>query len=214
MKLYTSPLACSCAVHMILIELGMPHEIKYVDIYVQPHILVGDQSLYTEINPKGSVPALELDSGEILTEVGVIMQYLVDQQKDSDLLPKAGTIDRYRVMEWLSYIGSDVHKTIGPLFNPLMPETAKEIHKQNLNRRLKYINDKLAHSTYLSGEKFTIADAYLFIMMGWRPYLKFDFNGYPNLVKFHEKVSERSSFVKLKGLLSTEYAKVNLPAFD
>ena len=171
MILYTSPLACSCAAHMILIELGLPHEIKFVDIYAQPHALVDDGQIYASVNPKNAVPALRLDSGELLTEIGVILQYIANLKPDAGLQPKAGSLAHYRVMEWLSYVGSDVHKTIGPLFHPHMPETAKEIHRQNLKRRLTYVDEQLAHRSYLTGETFTVADAYLFVMIGWEPYL-------------------------------------------
>lgn len=213
MILYTSPLACSAAAHMVLLELGLPHEIKFVDIYVQPHVLIDDRSPFTAVNPKNSVPALRLDSGELLTEIGVILQYIADLKPDSGLLPKAGTLARYRVMEWLSYVGSDVHKTIGPLFHPHMPEAAKEIHRQNLNRRLTYIEQRLADHPYLSGETFTVADAYLFVMIGWAPYFKFDVSPYPNLTKFHERVASRPSFALVCQIIAPVLERVKLPIF-
>ena len=100
---------------------------------------------------------------------------------------------RYRVMEWLSFVGSDVHKTLGPLWNPEMPEAAKVIHKRNLDRRLSHIEQHLANQPYLTGQTFSVADAYLFVMMGWAPHLKFDLSPYPNLQAFHERVSARPS---------------------
>jgi len=213
MILYTSPLACSCAAHMMLIELAIPHEIEYVDIYVQPHILLSNGTPFASVNPKNSVPALQLDSGELLTEVGVILQFLADLKPDAGLLPRAGTLARFRVMEWLSYVGSDVHKTIGPLFNPHMPERAKLLHQQNLDRRLAYIEQELAHQTYLTGETFTVADAYLFVMMGWKPYFKFALSAYPNLSKFHARIASRPSFLQLTEQISAPLDRVRLPAF-
>ncbi len=213
MILYASPLACSGAAHMILLELGLPHEIEFVDIYVHPHVLIDDRSLFTDVNPKNSVPALRLGSGEVLTEVGVILQYIADLRPDSGLLPKAGSLARYRVMEWLSYVGSDVHKTIGPLFHPHMPEAAKEIHRQNLNRRLTYIEQQMAHQPYLTGQTFTVADAYLFMMIGWEPYFKFDLRPYPSLTRFHERVASRPSFARLLQIIAPVLARVKLPGF-
>jgi len=193
MKLYISPLACSGAPHMILIELGLPHTIEFVDLTAQPHVVTNGGALYTTVNPKGAVPALMLDSGELLTEVAAILQYLGDQRPASGLLPEIGTMARYRVMEWLSFVGSDVHKTLGPLWNPEMPEAAKVIHKRNLDRRLSHIEQHLANQPYLTGQTFSVADAYLFVMMGWAPHLKFDLSPYPNLQAFHERVSARPS---------------------
>jgi glutathione S-transferase len=211
--LYASPLACSGAAHMILLELGLPHEIEFVDIYVQPHVLIDDRSLFTDVNPKNSVPALRLDSGELLTEVGVILQYIADLKPDSSLLPKSGSLARYRVMEWLSYVGSDVHKTIGPLFHPQMPGAAKEIHRQNLNRRLTYIEQRLADQPYLTGDTFTVADAYLFVMIGWKPYFKFDLTPYPNLTRFHERVALRPSFARIRQIIAPALERLRLPVF-
>ncbi|RYX99671.1 glutathione transferase GstA [bacterium] len=214
MKLYSSPLACSIAVQMILLELELDHTIEFVDIYLQPHILLKDKSVYTNINPKGAVPALILGSGELLTEVGVILQYICDLKPETDLLPKIGTMERYRVMEWLSFIGSDVHKTIGPLFNPHMPEVAKDIHKQNLHRRLTYIDQCLAKTPYLTGDTFTIADAYLFVMIGWKPYFKFDISPYTNIKRFHQSILERPSFNQVIKDITPIIEQVNLPSFQ
>ncbi|MBZ0075871.1 glutathione binding-like protein [Bordetella hinzii] len=213
MILYSSPLACSCAAHMVLLELGLPHAVEFVDIYVQPHVLVGNGMSFSEVSPKDSVPALRLDSGELLTEIGVILQYIAGLRPDSGLLPEVGSMARLRVMEWLSYVGSEVHKTIGPLFHPHMPEAAKEIHRQNLHRRLSYIEKQLAQHAYLTGETFTVADAYLFVMIGWRPYFKFDITPYPGIMSFHERVVSRPSFAQVLRIIEPMLAKINLPAF-
>lgn len=213
MILYTSPLACSCAAHMVLIELGIAHEIAYVDIYSQPHIVLGNGALFADVNPKNAVPALRLDSGELLTEIGVILQYLADLKPEAGLLPAPGSMARYRVMEWLSYIGADVHKTIGPLFHPFMPETAKALHRQNLERRLAYIEQRLAHQPYLTGVTFTVADAYLFVMIGWAPYFKFSVKPYPHLARFHARVAARPSTLRLLDAIAPMLARITLPAF-
>ncbi len=212
-KLYSSPLACSGAAHMVLIELGISHTIEFVDIYRQPHELVSNGALYKTLNPNDAVPALELDSGELLTEVGVIMQLLCDRSPESSLLPRAGTLERYRVMEWLSYVGSEVHKTIGPLFNPAMPEAAKALHRQNLHRRLGYIEHRLATSPHLAGTEYTIADAYLFVMIGWPPYFKVDLRPYPNLTRYHARISERPSFLRMKEVIAPILGRLKLPDF-
>ncbi len=213
MILYTSPLACSGAAHIVLLELGIAHEIAYVDIYTQPHVLISDGTQFVGVNPKNAVPALMLDSGELLTEIGVILQYICDLKPDSGLLPKAGSLARYRVMEWLSYVGSDVHKTIGQLFHPHIPEAAKEIHRQNLSRRLTYIEQQLACQSYLTGETFTVADAYLFVMIGWEPYFKFDLAPYPNLARFHTRIASRPSFSQFLQITAPVLDCVKLPAF-
>lgn len=213
MKLYASPLACSGAAHMILLELGIPHTVEFVDIYSQPHVLMGGCAPYARINPKNSVPALELGSGEILTEVGVILQALCDLSPESSLLPRASTLARYRVMEWLSYVGSEVHKTIGPLFNPAMPESAKSLHRQNLHRRLSYIERQLATTQYLAGAEFTVADAYLFVMIGWKPYFKFALGPYPNLKRYHERILVRPSFQRMQDLIAPVLGRLTLPTF-
>ncbi|RZA14499.1 MAG: glutathione transferase GstA [Proteobacteria bacterium] len=213
MKLFSSPLACSSAAHMILLELGLEHEIEFVDIYSQPHILLNDKTAYALINPKNAVPALLLDSGEILTEIGIILQYLADLRPGSDLLPAAGTLERYRVMEWLSFIGSDIHKTIGPLFNPKMPAAGKVIMMQNLARRLGYVEQCLKNQKYLTGESFTVADAYLFIMTGWEPYFKFDLRPYPNLKAFQQRIASRPSFLRLLEQVQAAVHAMPLPEF-
>ncbi|CAG9208783.1 Glutathione S-transferase [Paraburkholderia tropica] len=213
MVLYTSPLACSNAAHMVLLELGITHEIEFVDIYAQPHVLITDGTPFASVNPKNGVPALRLDSGELLTEIGVILQYIADLKPESGLIPEPGRLARYRVMEWLSYVGADVHKTIGPLFHPNMPEVAKEIHRQNLNRRLTYIEQRMTHQMYLTGNTFTVADAYLFVMIGWEPYFKFDLTPYPNLARFHKRVASRPSFTHVLQIVKPVLDQMNLPSF-
>jgi glutathione S-transferase len=213
MKLYASPLACSGAAHMLMLELGIPHTIEFVDIYAQPHVLIESGAAYKQLNPKDAVPALELGSGELLTEVGVILQVLCDRSPASSLLPRFATLERYRVMEWLSYVGSEFHKTIGPLFNPAMPEAAKALHRQKLQRTMSYIEQRLATTPYLAGAEFTLADAYLFVMIGWPPYLKVDLRPYPHLTRYHARISERPSFLRMKEIIAPVLGRLQLPAF-
>ncbi|RYZ06412.1 MAG: glutathione transferase GstA [Myxococcales bacterium] len=213
MKLYASPLACSAAAHLVLLELGVAHTIELVDIYAQPHVLIESGAVYRALNRKNAVPALELDSGELFTEVGVILQLLGDRSPESKLLPRLGTLERYRVMEWLSYVGSELHKTIGPLFNPAMPAPAKVLHRQKLARTLNYIEQSLATTTCLTGADFTVADAYLFVMLGWPPYFKVDLRPYPSLTSYHARISQRPSFLRMKQIIAPSLGRLNLPAF-
>lgn len=212
-KLYASPLACSGAAHLVLLELGIPHTIEFVDIYAQPHVSLESGAVYSDLNPKDSVPALRLESGELVTEIGVILQLLCDRSPASSLLPRLGTLERYRVMEWLSYVGSDFHKTIGPLFHPAMPEAAKALHQQKLRRTMTYIEQRLGGTPYLAGSQFTVADAYLFVMIGWPPYFKVDLGPYPNLTRYHARIAERPSFLRMKELIAPALGRLKLPAF-
>jgi len=198
---------------MILLELGTPHTIEHVDIYVQPHIVLDSGAIYKLLNPKDSVPALDDGSGQLFTEVGVILQALCDRSPESSLLPRYGTLERYRVLEWLSYVGSELHKTIGPLFNPAMPEPAKQLHRQKLQRTLSYIEQSLASAPYLTGTHFTVADAYLFVMLGWPPYFKVDLRPYPHLTRYHALISQRPSFLRMKQLGAPVLERLRLPAF-
>ncbi|GEN11824.1 glutathione S-transferase [Myxococcus fulvus] len=211
--LYASPLACSAAVHIIMLELGTPHAVEFVDIYTQPHVLLSSGAVYKDLNPKDAVPALRLGSGELHTEVGVILQLLGDLSPESCLVPRPGTLARYRVMEWLSYVGSELHKTIGPLFNPAMPEAAKVLHRQKLRRTMSYMEQCLAATPYLTGDAFTAADAYLFVMLGWPLYFKVDLRPYPNLTRYHQHISERPSFLRMKKLIAPALDRMKLPAF-
>jgi glutathione S-transferase len=213
LTLYASPLACSGAVQLVMYELGVSAAIEWVDIYQQPHILLSSRAVYKERNPKDAVPALDVGSGELLTEVGVIMQWLCDHSPGSSLLPAARTNERYRVMEWLSYVGSEVHKTIGPLFNPRMPEEGKALHRLNLDRRVSFIERHLETSPFLAGADFTIADAYLFVMLGWEPYSKVDLGPYPNLRRYHARIASRRSFTRLTGAIAPVLSQMKLPVF-
>lgn len=204
MKLYFSPGACSMAPHMVLIELGLPHSTEMVDLRAQPHVLKNSGEPYTDINPKGSVPALKLDSGEVLTEAAVILQYLSDQKPEAGLFPKFGSMERYHAMEWLNFVSSDIHKTLGQFWNPSYSEEAREVLKKALDHRLKFLDQHFGKQSYLTGDSFTIADAYLWVILNWMPMHKLEMTPYPNLKKFHDRVGARPSagkVLKAEGLI-------------
>ncbi len=159
MKLYYSPGACSLSPHIVLHEAGLPFEA--VRASTKTHKL-DDGSDFYAINPKGYVPLLELDDGQRLTEGPAIVQYIADQVPDKKLVAPAGTIPRYRQMEWLNFIGTEVHKGFSPLFNPAMPDEAKKLARDRVASRLAWVDEQLAGKDYLMGEAFSVPDAYLF----------------------------------------------------
>jgi glutathione S-transferase len=189
MKLYYMPSACSLSVQIALHELDMPYAKALVDGRTKT---LADGTDYTTINPRGQVPLLELDDGTRLTEGPVIVQYLADQKPSSSLLPPAGTIDRYRELEWLNYLTSEVHQRFYELFKfPHLPDDAKEDFRADLDKRLAFIAGKLADGDYLMGDLFTAADGYLFTMLRWAAFLKVDLTRWPNLVAYRERVAAR-----------------------
>lgn len=188
MKLFFSPGACSLSPHIVAQELGIPLTLVKVDTQTKK---LADGTDYFPVNPKGYVPAVELDSGEVLTEGPAIVQYLADKKPEAKLVPPAGTIERYRVQEMLGYINSEIHKTYSPLFRPTThPETRKE-REEYLRKRYRLIEDKLAKGPYLFGEQFTVADAYLFTVTNWANFLKLDFSEFPHLLAFQARVAAR-----------------------
>jgi glutathione S-transferase len=187
MKLYYSPGACSLAPHIALSESGLAHSTKIVDL--RKHALA-DGTDYYRINPKGYVPLLELDDGSLLTEVAVILQYIADR-KPGSLAPVFGTMDRYRVMEWLNFIATEIHKQFSPLWYPTTPEATKEAQRAKLASRFDHVAKTLAVLPYLTGDAFTIADAYLFTILNWAPMLKVDLAPWPALQKFQARVAAR-----------------------
>lgn len=188
MKLYYAPGACSLSPHIVSREAGIGLELEQVDNREKKTISGKD---YWKINPKGQVPVLELDNGERLTEGPVIVQYLAEQKPDAGLLPPAGTIDRYRVQEWLNFVTSELHKTYGPIFRPTTPEEYKKISKENLSKRLDWIEQRLAGKQYLTGDKFTVADAYLFTVLRWSPRIELDIAKWPNIQAYMDRVAAR-----------------------
>jgi glutathione S-transferase len=169
-------------------ELGIPVELKKVDNKAKTVEGGGD---YWKVNPRGYVPALELDDGEILTEGPAIVQYLADSRPDAGLAPKAGSLERYRLQEWLNFLTSEVHKQFTPLFKPNTPEDYKPIVKQNLASRFDWIEQQLAGKDHLMGKTFTVADAYLFVLLNWTRPTGIDLARWPNLAAFHRRVGAR-----------------------
>jgi glutathione S-transferase len=186
MKLYFSPGACSLAAHIALAEAGLPYSTKRVDL--KTHTLADGTDYYT-INPKGYVPVLELDDGSRLSEVAVIVQYIADRTPGT-LAPVFGSMERYRLMEWLNFIATEVHKNFSPLWHPV-PDATKETLQSKIASRLDYISKTLSIQPYLMGEHFTVADAYLFTILNWAPMLKFDLAPWPVVQQFHARVVAR-----------------------
>jgi glutathione S-transferase len=193
MRLYYAPGACSLAPHIALREAGLPFDLEKVNLGKKT--TEGGKD-YTKVNPKGSVPALELDDGQILTEVAVLVQYIADRAPASGLAPKAGTMERYRLMEWLNFVSSEIHKTFGPLFNPKATEDSKALQLDLLNKRLDYVSERLGDRPYLMGDTFTGADAYLFTTLNWTGFLKMDLGKWPRLEAYMARVSARPAVKK------------------
>ena len=188
MKLYYSPGACSLSPHIVLHEAGLPY--TPVLASTKTHQLADGTDFYT-INPKGYVPLLELDNGERLSEGPVIVQYIADQAPASKLVPPAGTMARYRVMEWLNFITSELHKSYSPLFNKDMPDEAKAIARKRLGDRYAWVDQQLAGKDYLMGEQFTVADAYLYTVTTWAGLVGVDLSARPNLAAYMARVAAR-----------------------
>jgi len=188
MQLYFSPGACSLASHITLREAGLPVELRKADTKTKK---LEDGSDYFAVNSKGAVPALRLDDGQVLTEGPAILQYLADQKPESKLAPKAGTLERYRLLEWLNFITSEVHKSFSPLFNPTADAAVKQYTTQNLEKKFDWINKQLAGKQYLTGDQFTIADAYLFVVVNWSNFVGIDLGRWPALKAFQDRVAAR-----------------------
>jgi glutathione S-transferase len=200
MKLYFMPAACSLAPHIALREAGLQFDLERVDQGKKTRS--GED--YLSVNPKGSVPAFRLDDGQVLTEAAVIQQYIADRVPAKKLAPAAGTPERYRLQEWLNYIASEVHKGIGQLFNPAMPNEYKDAVKKALaSRQLPYLEKALAGRDYLMGE-FTVADGYLFTVLNWTNLHKIDLSAFPNISAFMKRIAARPAVqeaMKAEGLL-------------
>jgi glutathione S-transferase len=188
MKLYYSPGTCALSPHIVARELGLPVTPVKIDNKAKTIEGGGD---YWRVNPKGYVPALELDNGEVLTEGPAIVQYLADQKPESGLVPKPGSFERYRIQEWLNFITSEIHKQFSPLFKPNTPEDYKPIVRENLANRFKWLDQQLAGKDYLMGKQFTVADAYLFTVLRWTVPMKIDLAPWPNLAAYLKRVGAR-----------------------
>lgn len=188
MKLYYSPGACSLSPHIVAREAGIAVELEKVDL-AQHKTANGDD--YSKINPKGYVPALRLDDGSVLTEGPAIVQYLADQKPATKLAPAAGTVDRYRLQEWLNFIGTELHKNFGPLFNPATTDAGKEAAKATIAKRIGYLNEELAKKQFLLGDTFTAADAYAFTILNWANFVGMDLKAFPNVAAYSGRIAAR-----------------------
>ena len=188
MKLYYSPGACSLSPRIVAAEAGIDLQFVKVDTKTKTIAAEGD---YWAINPKGYVPALELDNGEVLTEGPAIVQYLADQKPASGLVPPNGSLARYRLQEALNYITSEIHKSYSPLFNPKVSTEVRTERAEYLRRRYALLDKQLAGRKYLFGDQFTVADAYLFVVTRWAGFTKVDLSDYANLQAFQQRVAAR-----------------------
>jgi glutathione S-transferase len=201
MKLYYSPGACSLSPHIALREAGLSFDLVLASTKTKK---LQDGSDFYAINSKGSVPVLELDNGERLTEGPAIVQYIADLAPAANLAPAAGSMARYRLQEWLNYITSELHKGFSPLFNPATPEDYKPVARAALMARFTWINAQLEGKQYLMGDQFTVADAYLFVVSNWGQYVVVDISGFEHLVAFRARVAARPAVqeaMKAEGLL-------------
>jgi glutathione S-transferase len=201
MKLYYSPGACSLSPHIALLEAGLPYDLVKVDLRAKK-LENGDDFL--KVNPKGQVPALLLDNGEMLTEGPVIVQAIADKAAGKNLAPAAGSPERYRLQEWLNFITTELHKNFSPLFQPVIPDDVKTFFKDRIMGKFKYADSKLAGEDYLMGKQFTVADGYLFVMLKWAERTGIDLSAFKNLMAFKDRVGARpnvQSALKMEGLL-------------
>lgn len=187
MKLYYAPGACSLSPHIVLRETGLPFTMEQVDLATKE--TAGGEDYYI-VNTKGSVPALMLDDGEVLTEGAAILQYLADLVPEKQLAPKAGTMDRYRLMEALNYIATELHKSFVPIFNPAY-EGAKGAAKNKLTAEFDYVDRQLSQKPYWMGERFTVADAYLFTVSCWIEAAGLDITQWKALDQYRQKIASR-----------------------
>lgn len=200
MKLYYANGACSLTPHILLEEIGVPYEVERVDLKTKTTASGAD---YTQINGKGYVPALQLDSGEVLTEVQAIAQYLADLKPELKLAPANGTVARYQLQGWLSYISGELHKNFSPLFNPATTPEAREAAMANATRRLNYVEAELGSKPWLLGDDFSAADVYLFNVMLWTCFLRIDLKPWPKLTDLFRRAGARPAVVsalKAEGL--------------
>ena len=202
MKLYYSPGACSLSPHIALLEAGLPYDLVKVDLRAKK-LENGDDFL--QVNPKGQVPALALDSGEMVTEGPIIIQMIADKAADKKLAPARDSNERYKLLEWLNYITTELHKNLGPMFSPVLADDAKAFFKDRAMGKFKYVESQLAGREYLMGNQFTVADGYLFTMIMWATdRLGFDLSGLPNVMAYKARVAARPKVqeaLKKEGLL-------------
>lgn len=188
MKLYYAPDTCSLSPHIVLRELAIEFELVKVDNRSK---LTADGRDFLTINPKGYVAALELNDGKILTEGPAILQYLADLKPERGLAPRADSWERVRLQEWLNFITSEIHAGSAPLFNRALPEEVKTIFREKLFRRFDFLQETLSTSAYLTGASFSVADAYLFTVLGWARFFGIELSPWPALLEYREKISAR-----------------------
>ena len=201
MRLYYSPGACSLSPHIALHEAGLPHELVKVDLKAKK-LENGDD--YLKVNPKGQVPALGLDNGELVTEGPVIVQMIADKASAKNLAPARDSAERYKLQEWLNFITTELHKNFSPLFQPAIPDEVKNFFKDRIKGKFKYADSKLAGQDYLMGKQFTVADGYLFVMLKWAERTGMDLSEFKNLMAFNDRVAARPNVqaaLKMEGLL-------------
>jgi glutathione S-transferase len=196
-RLYSAPGSCSNASHIALTEAGAKFVVTKLDL--KSDRILPDGRHLNEINPKGYVPVLELDNGSVLTENVAILLYIADHYPDSHLAPAHGTMERYRLKEWLAYINSEVHKSYSHFFNPRVPEEMRTILRERLDLRYDHIDKHLAENTYLMGEDFTVADCYLYVVCSWAPRVGYDLSRFEHLLAWQKRVSERPSVKAVMG---------------
>ncbi len=193
MRLYYMPGACSLAPHIVANEAGIALDLVKVDGKTKK--TENDQD-FLATNPNGYVPTLVLQDGQTLTEAQIVVQYLADQKPDTGLMPPAGEMARYRVKQWLAFISSELHKSFSPFFKPGTPEETKTANREHLSKRLKYVDEQLAGKSFLTGETFTAADAYIWTILGWAKFANLDLAPYANIQKFMSIVAARPAVVK------------------
>jgi glutathione S-transferase len=202
MKLYYAPAACSQAPHIVAREAGLDIELANVRF---PDKVTDDGEKLTDVNPKGAVPTLRLDDGEILTENAVILQYLADLAPNSELAIPASGIERYRLLEWLNFIATELHKGFGPLWNPATPDSFKEATREALGKKFDYLQQKIGDGPYILGTRFSILDAYAFAVLNWTKLHSIDIGRWPGLAAYLDRVAARPAVqetLRAEGLLS------------
>jgi glutathione S-transferase len=206
MKLYFSPGACSLSPHIALHEAGLPFTTEQVSLATKKTKSGAD---YRQINPKGYVPALELDGGELLTEGPAIVQYIADQKPELGLAPAAGTLMRYRLQEMLNYISTELHKAFGPLFNPKSTDEQKQQARETLSTKFALVSKFLDNQPFLLGDKFTVADGYLYTVLRWAKHVGLDLDKWPVIAAYFTRLGERPGVraaLSAEGLLSAKSA--------
>jgi glutathione S-transferase len=202
MKLYFSPGACSLSPHIVLHETGLPFTTEKVDLRSKQTAAGAD---YLAINPKGYVPALAIDEGGLLTEGPAIIQFLADKVPEKQLAPPNGSLERYKMMSWLTFIGTEIHKNYSPMFDPSRPDEARATATTNLLKRYAYVDSMLAGQDYLLGSDFSVADVYLFVVTNWAGMLKLDLSGYQHVAAFQKRMFSRPAVqqaMKAEGLIT------------